>query len=212
MTAALAAFAPAAAPRAALLHAVPELDAAIEAARAGDASAYARLVERYHRGIYGLCLRMCGNPADAEELTQEAFVRAFRHLDRFDPRHKFSTWIYRIALNACRDLLRARPHRETAYGLDPGPLPEERREGPDGHAARAELRRALSLALEQLSPKYREALVLRHVEGLPYEEIAQITGDTVGALKVRVVRGRAMLLERLVRIDPSLANSEAVEL
>ncbi len=155
---------------------------------------------------------MCGNTADADELTQEAFLRAYLHLSSFDSRHKFSTWIYRIALNACRDRLRSKPHGESTYGLDPGPLPTEVRESPDGAMARTELRQALNTALDLLPAKYREALVLRHLEDLSYEAISEMTGDTVGALKVRVVRGRTMLLEQLRNVDGALASLDAVDL
>lgn len=147
---------------------------------------------------------MTGNRADAEELAQETFVRAFRALASFELDKVFSTWLYRIAVNACRDHLRSRRRTEAPYGIDPGPVASEGG-GPDGDLQRVEVRKGVERALQLLPEKYREVLVLRHYEGVPYEEIAHITGDTVGALKVRAVRARAALISLLRALEPELA-------
>jgi RNA polymerase sigma-70 factor (ECF subfamily) len=191
--------------------AVPQLQAGeerriVEACLKGDVQAFRRIVERYQNGIHGLCYRMTGNRADAEELAQEAFVRAFRALASFEQDKVFSTWLFRIAVNACRDHLRSRRRTEAPYGIDPGPVASED-PGPEAEVGRGEMRRGVERALQLLPEKYREILILRHYEGIPYEEIAQISGDTVGALKVRAVRARAALMERFRALEPELAQA-----
>lgn len=172
----------------------------------GERQLFATLVARHQRGVFALCLRMVGNPADAEELAQETFVRAWRALASYDGQHRLSTWIYRIALNACRDLLRSKPHGEQAYGLEPdvqvGPGDARPSETPLGALQTEQLRRFVERGLARLPGPYREVLVLRENQGLSYEEISRITGDTVGALKVRAVRARDRLLQVLEEMDP----------
>lgn len=166
----------------------------IAACLEGDARAFRGLVERHHRGLFALTYRMVGDRAEADDLVQEAFARAYRSLDDYDDAFRFSTWLYRIALNLCRDFLKSPRRRER-----PGHLEAEL----DGHSeptpgADAELARAATiqrvrLAVEQLAPSYREVIVLKDLQDLSYEEIHAITGDPVTALKIRVVRARAKL-------------------
>jgi len=163
----------------------------IERAQRGDAIAFRALVERHHRGVFSLARRMTGDAAEAEDLTQETFARAFVALDDFDSSFRLSTWLYRIALNACRDHLKSPRRREqpdpsAANGAAHVPAPEAAMDR-DREAVR------VRAALERLSPSYREALVLKDMQGLAYEEIREITGAPVTALKIRVLRARARL-------------------
>jgi RNA polymerase sigma-70 factor (ECF subfamily) len=167
----------------------------IERALLGEAAAFRCLVERHERGVRGLITRMVSNGADGDELVQETFARAYCALEQFDSRFRFSTWLYRIALNLCRDHRKSAKRRERAVGLevdssdsdaDVQPSPEL---SPD-HAARL-LR--LHSALQRLPPKDYEVIVLKDLQDLSYDEIREITGTPVTALKIRTLRARARL-------------------
>lgn len=164
----------------------------------GDVEAYAILVDRYYDRLARFAVHMLGSREDAEEALQDAFLRAFRALDRYEERERFGAWLCRILVNQCRTTLARRRHAELplpAWGegkLEPGePHPEER------EALREEIDRALA----RLPAEQREAFLLRHVEELGYEEMAALTGAGVSALKMRVKRAadalRALLTEVL---------------
>ena len=166
----------------------------IDACRGGDARAFRTLVERHHRGLYALAYRMVGDRSEADDLVQESFARAYRNLHEYDETYRFSTWIYRIALNICRDFLKSPRRRER-----PGPFEAAlEAHGESELAADAQLVRADTItrvrnAVAQLPPAYREVIVLKDLQELSYEEMHAITGDPVTALKIRVVRARARL-------------------
>lgn len=160
---------------------------------AGDRAAFTELVRRHARGVTGLCVRMVGSSV-GEELAQEAFGRAYASLEQFRHDAHFRHWLYRIALNLCRDHLKSGRARELATDFT---LAEEGLDsGAPSALARAlsrETLRALEAAIDALPEKYREAFVLRHLENLPYDEVCAIAGADVGAMKVRVHRAREML-------------------
>lgn len=164
---------------------------------AGDRDAFAELVNRHAPGVNALCVRMVGG-AVGEEMAQEAFARAYSSLEHFRHDAHFRHWLYRIALNLCRDHLKSGRARETATDFATA---EGFMASPDVSAhARATSRQALAAlekALATLPEKYRGAFVLKHLENLPYEEISHIAGADVGALKVRVHRAREMLRLKL---------------
>lgn len=171
----------------------------VRRARAGDAGAFEHLVVRYQRRIFNLALRLLGSRADAEDATQEAFVRAFASLASFRGESRFGTWLYRVAVNACHDLLRRR-QREHPGGTEPAPAtPRGAAEasGPERVAERAEVRLLLERALAELPVEYRAAVVLRDLHDLSYEEIAHVLGVAVGTVKSRIHRGRRWLRLRL---------------
>lgn len=151
---------------------------------AGDSRAYAALVARHRDRLGRYAVRMLGDPADAEEALQDAFVRAFRSLKRCEDPARFGAWLFRILVNRCRTIGGQRGRRERwlvnyAVTPEPGvPHPEDR----------AAWREAIAWALSKLSPDYREAFVLKHVEELSYEEMADLTGAGLSALKMRVKR------------------------
>jgi len=166
--------------------------AAVERAVAGDAEAFGVLVERHSRNLFRLAFRMTGNETDAEDVVQETFLRAFRQLKTFDARASFSTWLYRIAVNFTRDLIRLRRRRlelqppadedATVQALPAsGPLP-------DRLAWSSEVREVLGPALDRLSPLERSAFVLRHYEGLGMEDIGALLGVHANAAKQSVFR------------------------
>jgi len=149
---------------------------------------------------------MVDDPAVAEELTQEAFLKAFRHLDTYDPERKLSSWLFKIAHNTTLDHLRR--HRVDTVSLDPsngedeGPelgdrLADESTRSPRDETERTELARALEAAIRELRPEYREVVVLRFQEGMAYQEIADITGLPLGTVKTHLHRARKELARRL---------------
>ncbi len=166
------------------------------------ADAFEQLVEAYQDKVYALCCRMLG-PAEAEDATQDVFLRVFRSLAHFRRQAAVSTWIYQIALNLCRDRLRHRRRRErlALVSLD-DPADDEghrAKEVPDGRRAlddqvqQRELERVLQRALAALSDKHRTVIVLHDLEGLTYQEIAEIVGCSVGTVKSRLFYARAHL-------------------
>ena len=166
----------------------------------GSADAFRLLVERYQRPILSLIARMAGDPALAEDLAQEVFVKAYRKLGTFDRRRKLSSWLFKIAHNTTIDhLRRVRPETVTleataADGEDSWEvLRAAEAEEPDRRAERSELMARLDRALGRLKPGYREILLLRFKEGLAYHEIAEVTGLAMGTVKVQLHRARKRL-------------------
>lgn len=165
----------------------------VEAAQQGDARAFRRIVEAHHRSLYLLAHRLVGDASEAQDLVQESLAKAYVNLDRFDASYRLSTWLHRITLNTCRDHLKSARRRERASGADPVPERPDEAILPDEQLARARLAVRVRKALDRLKPAYREALVLKDLQGLSYPEIKEITGTPITALKIRVVRARARL-------------------
>jgi len=175
----------------------------VAASRRGDQEAFEKLVRLYEKRVLALTRRMCRNSEDAAEAAQEAFLAAWQGLGNFRGESSFSTWLYRLASNACVDLLRREGRRQAAASLDdedvnldiPAPLPS-----PQEEAERRELGEQIEAGLRALPPEYRGVLVLREIHGLRYEEIAGALGLDIGTVKSRISRGRkrlrAFLLER----------------
>jgi RNA polymerase sigma-70 factor (ECF subfamily) len=179
---------------------------ALERVRAGDRDAFRSLVERHQEAVYSFVLRLVRSPDVAEELAQETFVRAFVSLQSFRGASRFRTWVIQIALNLVRDRRRTTGRRPVLVSLDEVKQCAERSDAsvhagatldPELKLAHAELISRLGSALDSLPQEYREVFVLKHVEGLAYEEIATITGVSIGALKVRAHRARLRLREWL---------------
>lgn len=177
----------------------------VERALAGDEEACRLLVARHERHVYNLIARILRHPAEAQEVTQDAFVRAFRHLASFDPAHKFSNWMLRIARNAAIDALRRRePESLPLEGAEEQASPAETIAAPGGEEGpqlveRHEAARALEAALATLRPEYREVIVLRYHEDLSYEEIAEITGQPLGTIKSNLHRARQQMAAEMVK-------------
>ncbi len=171
----------------------------VEQTLAGSEEAFRALVVRYERRVYNLLARMLRNPALAEELTQETFLKAFTRLRSFDPGYKFSNWILKIAHNAAIDAMRRRGAQEVSLD-DPGDREESKLgtwlvDPKSGQAAeqleRQDLGRILQVAVDRLRSEYRRVVVLRYQEELSYEEIAEITGWPVGTIKSHLHRARS---------------------
>lgn len=176
----------------------------VERVVAGDHDAFRQLVERYQRPVYGLLLRMVRAPALAEDLAQETLIKAHRAIATFDRSRKFSSWLFKIAHNTAIDHLRKnRPQTvplETTEGERMDPLavlaaPES--QSPEARARGRDLAEALQEALMTLRPDYREAVLLRFQQGLPYEEIADILALPLGTVKTHLHRARKQMAAAL---------------
>src|SRR5262245_46294756 len=157
----------------------------------GQQDAYEVIVTRYQRGLFNVAFRMLGNYEDARDATQNAFVKAYEHLDSFDPEQRFFNWLYRILKNECLNVLRARRPSQpvsvempSARGADPVEVRERQR--------------AIQQALLSLSTEYREVVVLRHYTDLSYDEIAAALGIPATKVRSRLYTARQQLSELLV--------------
>lgn len=183
----------------------------VERCRGRDAAAFDEVVDRHKAKIYNYLYRMMGNAADAEDLTQEVFVRLYTSLDSFRSQASLNTWLFRIAGNLCIDhFRRSRKHRAVAFSLDE-PLDRDTPEAggsqthevadltyePHRVAERAETAQQIQQALQQLPEKLRAVLILHDVEGMPYEEIAQVVACPLGTVKSRLFNARLQLRQRL---------------
>lgn len=166
----------------------------------GDVRAFNLLVERYQGRLYNLCYRMLNDPEAAADVTQDAFVSAFRNIKRYRG-GSFAAWIMRIATNGCYDQLRARQRRPTTsidalLEEDDDRAPrqlEDPSEPPDERSLRNELADEIQRGLQTLDPDQRIAIVMSDIQGLSYDEISAATGWPLGTVKSRLSRGRAQL-------------------
>lgn len=164
---------------------------AVAKARAGDEQAFRLLVERHSRALFKLASRMTGNEQDAEDVVQDAFLKAYRSLDRFEERSQVGSWLYRIAANCAFDVLRRRQRRDSRVeSLDGEDVlePEAQGPGPDRLALGGDVRRHVEEALERMSPRERAAFVLRHFEGRSLKEIEAALGIDTTSVKQSVCR------------------------
>ncbi|HET9476007.1 MAG TPA: sigma-70 family RNA polymerase sigma factor [Dehalococcoidia bacterium] len=166
--------------------------------REGDLAAFNKLVERYQRPLFNLCLRILASPEGAEDATQEAFIHAFRSIRTFRG-GSLKSWLFRIGANACYDEMRRRRARP-AVSLDEPHGTDERRldvldsaPAPHERAEHRELAEMLQDALSRLPPDQRLAIVLADVQGLDYSEVAAVTACSLGTVKSRISRGRRQL-------------------
>ncbi len=169
----------------------PEEEIIIRKCRYGDADSYAVLVDRYKAMVYNLAYRMVGDEDTAKDLAQESFIAAYNGLGQFRFGAKFSSWLYSIVLNKCRDHLRLT--KEGVSADDIADIQPDSGASPEQAAAAGQSMDILQRALATLPVEYRQVLILKHIEELDYREIAAITGSGIPALKVRAHRGREML-------------------
>lgn len=154
----------------------------------GDGGAFGRLIDRYQRVLYNVALRMVGNREDALDITQSVFLKAYQAIGTFDRRHKFFSWIYRIMMNETLNHLSKRKRTE--------PLDEtivSREEGPEEECSRERLRETIQSALLELSPDYRQVIVLRHYGELSYEEMSGVLRIPEKTVKSRLHTARKLL-------------------
>ncbi len=180
-------------------------------ARSGSEKAYRELLDRYQRPVFSLVYRMVRDRELAEDLAQETFVKVFNHLESYNPKYKFSSWIFKIASNLSIDHLRKKtPELVSLDGSRNARTSEEAESSritiassdqtPDQHLEAKELGGEIELAIGQLRSEYRTAIVLRHIEGRPYEEIAEIMEVPLGTVKTYIHRARSELRELLAHL------------
>ena len=180
-------------------------------ARAGEEAAYRELIRRYERPLFSLLYRMVRDRELAEDLAQEAFIKALNAIESYRPEYKFSSWIFKIANNAAIDHLRRReldtlsregsPHAETPEAVEATALQiGDRQESPLDAVEARELGGQIEQAIAQLRPEYRSCILLRHVEGRAYEEIAEILGLPLGTVKTYIHRARNELRQALAHL------------
>jgi RNA polymerase sigma-70 factor (ECF subfamily) len=184
-------------------------DQFLEKLRRGDAMAYERLVAEQSSDVYALLYRLTSDAEEARDLTQETFLRAFQNIERFRGDASLKTWIYRIAINQARNRWRwwKRRRRDATVSLDATSdhfdqplatiLPNDKSPSPEQQALARERETQLREALCSLRRSYREAVILRDVEGFSYEEIAQTLQISIGTVKSRISRGRLELRRQL---------------
>lgn len=181
----------------------------IQLARDGDRGAFAEIVDLYKDRIYQLGYRMLGNAQEAEDVTQETFIRVYLNLTKYDLGRKFSTWIYRIGTNLCIDRLRQRKHTlsldaETGgahgdgdSGTDGYAMLASKEATPEDQAMMSETKDQLKKAIDQLPEKYRSVIVLRYFHDLTLQEIGDVLNMPVTTIKTRVHRGRDYLRRKI---------------
>ena len=171
----------------------------------GDANAFETLVLEYDKNVYNIALRMTGNSEDAADMTQEAFIKAYNSLQAFRGDSKFSVWLYRIVSNVCLDFLRSKNRRPTVSlsvedddGEDTQLDVADESQSPELLLDRKLTRESVRRGLDSLPPDYRQILLLREIQGLSYDEIAQALGLEVGTVKSRIFRARKRLCTFLI--------------
>jgi len=180
-------------------------------ARAGEEAAYRELIRRYERPLFSLLYRMVRDRELAEDLAQETFVKALNAIESYRPEYKFSSWIFKIANNAAIDHLRRReldtlslegsPHAETPEAVEATALQiGDRQESPLDEVEARELGGQIEQAIARLRPEYRSCIMLRHVEGRAYEEIAEILNLPLGTVKTYIHRARNELRQALAHL------------
>ncbi|MEK4487671.1 RNA polymerase sigma factor SigW [Psychrobacillus sp. FSL H8-0484] len=170
----------------------------------GDKDAFAEIVDLYQHRLFQVCYRMLGNRHEAEDISQEAFVRAFINIHTFDQKRKFSTWLYRIATNLCIDRIRKKKpdlyldaEVKGTEGLDMYSQIAAAEELPEEELMKLELQDRIQYEISRLPDKYRSAIVLKYMEELSLQEISEILELPLGTVKTRIHRGREALRKQL---------------
>jgi len=184
----------------------------VERATAGDLDSFNQLVSRWERPIYALAYRTLGREEDARDVVQEAFLRAYRGLKGFKGQAKFSSWLYRITLNLCRDWIRKERRAPIVHppeGMDPIELAEDQAaptESVEELVARREMSEAVARAMAELPEEQRAAILLKEYHGLTFQEIAEMLNCPLSTVKTRLYQGLSVLRRRLERQQAETAS------
>lgn len=170
--------------------------ALIERCRNGDTAAQREFIDRYQTFVFRVALRLLGNYHQAEDCSQEVFIKALERIATFKGETAVETWLYRVTANHCLDHLRRETRARKAHE-NGGTWSQDAIASPETELITAETREAIVRAVASLPAKYRTVYLMHHWEELPYEEIARIEGTSVSAIKMRIARGRELLLVRL---------------
>jgi len=165
-----------------------------------DNDAFDRLVIKYQDKVFNLCYRFMGNYHDANDCAQDTFIKVYRSLSKFKGQSEFSTWLYRIAVNTCKNRLSSLTYRvsKMMVRLDkPRAEIKDEAHSPEASLEKSEKNELIQKAIDELSADHKEVVVLRDVEGLSYEEVAEITGYNIGTVKSKLARARERLRNKL---------------
>jgi RNA polymerase sigma-70 factor, ECF subfamily len=176
-----------------------EIEALVRRTLAGDTAAFERIVVRYERRVMTLCLRLLRTVDDAQDATQEVFLRAFKYLHRLDLQKPIEPWLMRMTVNACRDIARKKLRRHQTFSETPAVETDPKDEAKDPYAGFAweQQRQMLWRALDGLPEKEKMAVILRDVEGFTTTEVAEILGSSEGTVRSQICRGRLRIKEAM---------------
>lgn len=184
----------------------------VEMAKNGDNKAYERLLKKYRKSVYYMLLKMVNNADDAEDLTQEAFAKAFNSLHKFDPKYAFSTWLFRIATNNCIDFIRKKRVQtisiDNPYESDEGDTMSFDIRDPDLNPNEVMLKNQrkeyIQMAVDKLPEKYKILVELRYFQELSYEEVAEELELPLGTVKAQLFRARELLNQELAHLQDKM--------
>lgn len=184
----------------------------VKEAKEGSSRAYEKLLKKYRKSVYYMLLKMVNNPDDAEDLTQEAFAKAFNSLKKFDPKYAFSTWLFRIATNNCIDFIRKKRIQtisiDNPYESDDGDTVtfdiRDSNLNPNELLLKQQRKEYLRMAVDKLPPKYKTLVELRYFQELSYEEVAQELDLPLGTVKAQLFRARELLNHELQHMQKKL--------
>lgn len=185
--------------------------ALVRAFQAGSRAAFEKLVLRHKDRVFTTCCRILGNYEDADETAQETFVKVFRALKRFRMESAFSTWLFRIAVNTCKNRLKSAEFRNRKMRVSihpsqnpgdeaPGMELRDQNPGPDDFLEKKQKARLIQQAVDALPHDQRAVIVLRDIQGFSYEDISNITGDPLGTVKSKISRARQRVRNRLMKV------------
>ena len=181
--------------------------------RYGDAAAFDEVYEEFAPMVYHLALRMSGKPERAEDLSQEVFLRIHRSLAKFQGRSKLKTWIYRVCVNHCRTRLSRKRLDVDSLDREESAVPVDERRTPEERALAHDARDRVEKALLGVDRVFREAVILRDLEELSYQEIAEVLGVRIGTVRSRIARGREQLRQAVLaqmELEQKKANEESL--
>lgn len=184
----------------------------VEKAQKGDTQAFEKLLRKYRKSVFYMLLKMVKNTDDAEDLTQEAFAKAFSSIGRFDATYAFSTWLFRIATNNCIDYIRKKRVQTVSIdqpieGEDGGTMQFDLRDleaDPSESVVLQQRKRYLKMALDRLPQKYRALIEFRYFQELSYEEVAEASGLPLGTVKAQLFRARELLNVEMRNIEDQI--------
>lgn len=178
----------------------------------GQGDLYEEIISRYKNGVYSLCIRMVRNHEDAKDLAQEAFIKAYQNLDKYNPEYKFSTWIFRVASNLCVDYLR-KAKKQTLPYEDKLSMPHDTASAEDMYI-HSDNKKVIEKAILDLPEEYRVLIILYHKEGLSYEEMSKVLNLPLSKVKNRLYRGRNKLKDKLkdIRREESAWTAQELQI
>ncbi len=178
----------------------------VEKSQQGNIEAFEKLISAYQKKVFNIALRMTGNQDDASDISQEVFIKIFKSIGSFKKQSAFSTWVYKITINTCRDELRKQKNKRNTISIDEGICLEDNKverqiesndPTPELMAEKHEIEKLLKEAIFQLSEDYKEVIILRDIQGFSYSDIAKMIDCPEGTVKSRINRARSMLKDIL---------------